>query len=123
VGVDELHGPLPFADGGGATLGRAGADVARRQDARHRRFEGFLAVGRGAGQDEPILVAFDGVTEPFGARQRAQEEEEIGEPQALAVLERERLELAVGAVEGAISGPRLSKIETLNTLEEFPRGR
>ncbi len=53
----------------------------------------------GAGEDEAVVVARDRVVEPFGARQRAEEEEQERERQALAALERDRLELAVGAVE------------------------
>ena len=71
MGVDKLDGPRPFADGGSATLSRTRAHIARREDARNRRFEEFLGVGRGAAQDESVLIAIHGVTEPFGARQRA----------------------------------------------------
>ena len=46
-----------------------------------------------------MLVARDGVAQPLGAGLRAEEAEEVGERQPLAVRERHRLELAVLAVE------------------------
>ena len=39
MGVDELHGHRALADRGRAALGRARADVAGREDARHARLE------------------------------------------------------------------------------------
>src|SRR6202035_2903980 len=44
--------------------------------------------------------AGDGVVEPFRARLRTEEAEQEGEWEALAVSERDRLELAVRSVEG-----------------------
>ena len=49
---------------------------------------------------KPLLVARDRVAEPFGARQRAEEEEQERERQTLAALERDGLEPAVLAVQG-----------------------
>ena len=46
----------------------------------------FSAPARRAGEDEPVVVAPDGVAEPLGARERAEEEEEERERQPLAVL-------------------------------------
>ena len=82
--MDELDGHRSFADGGGAALGRAGADVAGREDAGNARLEQVVGVRCGAGEDEAVVVARDGVVEPLGARQRAEEEEQERERQALA---------------------------------------
>src|SRR5581483_5990280 len=60
-GVDELDSHGSFADGRGAALGRAGADVAGGEDARDAGLEQVLAVRRGAGEDEAVLVAGDRV--------------------------------------------------------------
>ena len=49
---------------------------------------------------KPVVVALDRVIEPFGARQRAEEEEQERERQPFAALERDRFELPIGAVEG-----------------------
>src|SRR5262249_14404746 len=45
------------------------------------------------------VVARDGVAEPLGVRAGAEEEEQEREPDALAALQRDLLEAAVGAVE------------------------
>ena len=74
--MDELDGHRPFADGGGAALGRPGADVAGREHAGDVGLEQVVRAGCRAGEDEAVLVAADGVVEPFGARQRAEEEEQ-----------------------------------------------
>ena len=84
VGVDELDGHCPFADGGGAAFGRAGADVTGREHAGDVGLEQVVGVRGGAGEDEAVVVAADGVVEPLGARQRAEEEEQEREGKALA---------------------------------------
>ena len=97
--MDELDGHRPFADGGGAAFGRAGADVAGREHAGNVGLEQVVRVRCGAGEDEAVVVAADGVVEPLGARQRAEEEEQEREGKALAARERDRLEVPVLAVE------------------------
>ncbi len=92
--MDELHGHRSFADGGGAALGRAGANVAGGEDAGHARLEQVVGAGGVAGEDEAVGGARDGVVEPLRARLRAEEEEEEGERQTLAALERDRFEPA-----------------------------
>ena len=52
-----------------------------------------------AGEDEAVVVAADGVVEPLGARQRAEEEEQERVREALAALQRDGLEVPVLAVE------------------------
>ena len=90
--VDELDGHRAFADGGGAAFGRAGADVAGREDARNIGLEQVVRARRGAGEDEPVVVAGHGVVEPLGARQRPEEEKEERERKAVAALEGDGLE-------------------------------
>ena len=72
--VTEHHRTL--ADGRRAALDRAGAHVADRVDPRHARLEQPLGAGIGAGEDEAVLVATDGVAEPVGARDCTEEEKE-----------------------------------------------
>src|ERR1700758_2041760 len=96
--VDELNCPCPFANGGSAPLGRARPYVAGSEHAGDRRLEDVVGAGSCAGQNESVVVPRDGVTEPVGARQGAEEQEQVGEPQTLAAFQRDRLELAVGAV-------------------------
>ena len=79
--MDELHGHRALADGGGAALGRAGADVTGREDARNAGLEQVLGARGGAREDEAVVVAGDRVAEPFGARLRAEEEEQERERQ------------------------------------------
>ena len=100
VSVDELHGHRSFADGGGAALGRARADVSGREDARSIRLEQVLGVSGRAGEDEAVAVARDRIAEPLRARLRAEEEEQERERQALAVFERHRLELPTLSMQG-----------------------
>src|SRR5829696_4198437 len=97
--VDELHGHRSFAHGGGTAFGRAGADVAGREDAGNARLEQVVGAGRIAGKDEPVGGARNGVVEPLRARLRAEEEEEERERHLLAALERDRLEAPVRSVE------------------------
>src|SRR4029453_1668167 len=85
---------------GGATFGRSGADVAGGEDAGHARLEQVVGAGGGASEDEAVGCASDGVVEPFRAWLCAEKEEKKREGQLLAVLERDRLELTVGPVEG-----------------------
>ena len=101
--VDELHGHRSFADGGGAALGRPRADVAGREDAGHAGLEQVAGAGGVAREDEAVGSACDRVVEPFRARLCAEEEEEEGEWEALAVGERDLFELAACSVEAAIS--------------------
>src|SRR5207248_7690634 len=71
------------------------------EDAGDGGLEQVVRAGSGTGEDEAVVVAPDRLTEPFGARQRAEEEEQVGESEALAANERDRLELTVRAVERA----------------------
>ena len=93
--VDEPHDHRALADRGGAALDRARADVAGGVDARDARLEQPVGAGVGAGEDEAVVVARDRVAEPVGARSGAEEEEQERERQPLAVVQRDRLELAV----------------------------
>ncbi len=97
--MDEAHDRRALADRGRAALDRAGAHVAGRVDAGHARLEQALGAGVGAGEDEAVRVARDDVAEPVGAGRGAEEEEEEGERQPVAVGERDRLEPAVLAVQ------------------------
>ena len=102
--VDELHGHRPLADGGGASLGRAGADVTGREDARDAGLEqGVRRPAASAREDEAVVVAGDRGIEPVGARERAEEEEQEGEGQTLAAREGDRLELPSVPCRAAIS--------------------
>ena len=99
MAVDELDGHCSFTDGSGAAFGRAGADVTGREHPRDVGLEQVVRVGCRAGEDEAVVVAADGVVEPLGAWQRAEEEEHERVSQALAALERDGLEVSVLAVE------------------------
>jgi hypothetical protein len=57
--VDELHGHRPFADGSGASLGGAGADVPGGKDACDARVEDAGSAGLRAREDETVVVALD----------------------------------------------------------------
>ena len=100
VGMDELDGHRPFPDGGHAAFARARAHVARGEDARQGRLEQVFGACGVAGEDEALVVACDDVAEPFGARQRAEEEKQERERETLAARQSDRLELAVVAVQG-----------------------
>src|SRR6185437_11528414 len=82
-----------------APLRRPGADVAGGKDAGHARLEQMLGAGGVAREDEAVGGAGDRVVDPLGARVRAEEEEEIGEGEPVAVLERDRFELPVRTVQ------------------------
>ena len=97
--VDELHGHRAFADGRRAALGRAGADVAGREHAGNVGLQQVVHVGRGAGEDEAVAVAADGIVEPFGTRQCAEEEDQEPVGEELAGLQRDRRKVPVLAVE------------------------
>ena len=99
MGVDELDSHRTLADGGGAAFGRAGADVTGREHTRDIGLEQVVGVRCCAGEDEAVVVAADGVVEPLGARQRAEEEEQERVSQELAALERDGGEAPVLAVE------------------------
>ena len=99
MGVDELDSHRTFADGGGAAFGRAGADVTGREHTGDIGLEQVVGVRCCAGEDEAVVVAADGVVEPLGARQRAEEEEQERVSQELAALERDGREAPVLAVE------------------------
>src|SRR5207237_7351905 len=101
VRVDELHGHRSFADGGGAAFAGSGADVAGGEDAGHARLEQVVGAGCVAGEDEAVGGACDGVVEPLRAWLCAEKEEEEGEWDTLAVLERDLLEPALRSVEGS----------------------
>src|SRR5436309_10527389 len=98
--MDELHGHRSFADGGGAAFAGSGADVAGGEDAGHARLEQVVGAGCVAGEDEAVGGACDGVVEPFRAWLCAEKEEEEGEWETLAVLERDLFESALRSVEG-----------------------
>ena len=97
--MDEADDRGALADGGGAALDRAGADVAGGVDAGDAGFEQAVGAGLGAGEDEALLVAGDRVAEPLGAGRGAEEEEEEREGEAGAVGQRHRFELVVLAVQ------------------------
>src|SRR5690242_18985691 len=98
--VHELYRHRPFADGGGAALPRAGANVAGGEDAGHAGRKEAIRVRSLAGEDEPVGVARNRVLEPLRARSRAEEEEEVRERQAPAVPQRDFLETVVRPVLG-----------------------
>src|SRR4029077_8889766 len=99
VGVDELDGHCAFADGGGAAFGRPGADVTGREHTGNVRLEQVVHVGCGAGENEAVTIAADGLVEPLGARQGAQEKEREREGKTVAAAQRDGLEVPVLAVE------------------------
>src|SRR5450755_94630 len=94
-----MHAHLSLANGRVASLGRAGADVACRVDPCHARLQQVAATYRWAGEDESVLVAGDRVVEPVGAWACAEEQEQVGEGQALTACEGDGFELPVLAVE------------------------
>src|ERR1700730_9248232 len=100
MSVDELNRPCPFAHGGSAPLGRARPYVSSSEHAGDRGLEEVVGAGSCAGENESVTVALDRVSEPVGAWQRPEEEEQVREPQTLAAFEGDRLELSVGAVQG-----------------------
>ena len=95
MGVNELHDHRPFADGRGASLGGAGADIAGRIDAWHARLQQSLATDPGTGEDESVLIASDHLVEPVGARACTEEQEQVGERQALPAGEGDGFELPI----------------------------
>ena len=97
--MDELDGHRAFADRGGAALGRSGPHVAGGEDAGDAGLEQVLGVRRGAGEDEAVGVARDGVVEPFSARAGAEEEEQERERELLAACQGDGLEVPVRAME------------------------
>ena len=74
--MDEHDGHRTFAGGGGAAFGGAGTDVAGRVHAGNVGLEQVGGVGCSAGEDKAVVVAADGVVEPFGMRQCAKEEKQ-----------------------------------------------
>ena len=80
-------------------LTEPGPHVAGCEDTRDARLEQAVGPGGGAGENEPVVVTRDHVAEPLGARRRAEEEEEEREREPLAVLQGDRFQLAVSAVE------------------------
>ena len=66
--MDEAHDRRALANGGGAALDGAGAHVPGGVDAGDARLEQAVSAGSGAGEDEAVFVARDGVAEPVGAR-------------------------------------------------------
>src|SRR6266567_3462955 len=66
--VDELHRHRALTNGGGASLGRARADVTSGEDARNTGLERVLGSRSSAREDEAVIVACDRVVEPIGAR-------------------------------------------------------
>ena len=109
--VHEAHDRGALADGGRAALQRSGAHVAGGVHAGHARSRAPRPRRPSApGQHEALLVARDGAPEPVGARRGAEEQEQEGERELLAVAQRDRLELAVAPVQrgdlGRGRGPR-----------------
>src|SRR5580704_1879024 len=89
--MHELNDDGAFADAGSDAFYRAVADIADHKDSRDVGFEqagialespgsGALAIAKQvwAGEDEAALVASDETAEPFGARLRANEDEQAG---------------------------------------------
>ena len=70
VTVDELHRHRALTYGGGASLGRARADVTSGEDAGNTGLERVLGSRSSAREDEAVIVACDRVVEPIGARLR-----------------------------------------------------
>ena len=71
----------------------------------HRReLERLRRARVGAREDEPVLVAEDVGAEPVGARGRAEEQEQVGQRDPLAVAQRDGLQLPVVAVQRADLG-------------------
>src|SRR5258708_6825405 len=62
-------------------------------------WEGAVAWGVGPGEDGAVVAAADGFAEPLGTRHRSEEQEQEREGEALAGLQRHRLEVAVVSVE------------------------
>src|SRR5215210_444815 len=87
--------PSSFADRGRASLGRSRADVTGRARAGDVGLEEVRDVRVWAGEAEAVVVAGDGVAEPIRARQRLEDEEQEREPQPLAPVERDRIELSI----------------------------
>src|SRR4029453_16525628 len=77
----------------------ARAHVTRCVDAGGARLQQSLYTRVLAGEDEPVLVPGDGVSDPAGAWVRSEEESQRAEREAFTALQGHRLELAVGAVQ------------------------
>jgi hypothetical protein len=88
-----------LADGRGASLGEAGADIASRTDPWHARLQQIFATDLGTGEDEAVNVTSDHAAEPAGARACAEKQEQVGERHAFTAGERHGLELPILAVE------------------------
>ena len=99
--MDELDGHGAFATAVAQRFVEPDRTSPRRTR-QGRRSRAVLRPRRGAGQDEAV-VAGDRVVEPIGTRHRAEEEEHEREGKAIAVVQRDGLELSVLAVEPAIS--------------------
>src|SRR6476469_1298542 len=97
--VDELDRHRAFADRRRAPLRGAVASIAGGEDAGNARLEQVLRSGCVAGEDETVRSTRDSLVEPLGARPRAEEEEEVGQRQLLAVLERDGAESPVASVQ------------------------
>ena len=122
--MDEAHDHRSLADRGGATLDRPRANIAHREDAGHARLEDALGTGLLTREDEAVVVERDGAAEPVGARCGSEEEEEEGERHPLAVPERRRLELAVGAVQrGDLAASSDEDAGALEVVDQVVRHR
>src|SRR3954452_4669248 len=97
--MHELDRHRSFAHGRRAALRGAGADVARREDPRDIGLEEEVGSCFWARDDKAVGIAGHRVAEPIRARRRPEEEEQERERNALAVDQRDRLELAVLAVD------------------------
>src|SRR4051794_17187134 len=97
--MDELdgHGALP--DRGGTALDRARPDVADREDAWDARLQETGPAGVGSGEQETVVVARNGSTEPVRAGRRAEKHECELHRQPRAVLQGGAIEPSVLAVQ------------------------
>ena len=89
--VHEADDHRSLAHGRGAALHRTRAHVAGRVDPRDARLQQRLRARFGAGENEAVGVARQRVAEPIGARRRTEEQEQVGEGQALSVDQGHRL--------------------------------
>ena len=93
MAVHELHRHRSLADGGGASLRRAGTRVARGVDPGHAGLQQILRTDGRAGEDEAVVVARDRRVQPLRARPCSEEEEQEGQRDVCSGLERDRVEV------------------------------
>ena len=118
--MHELHGHGTLADGGRTALGRARSHVTGREDPGHARLEQVGGPGRVAGEKEAVGMPGDRLSEPAGARQRTEKQEEERERHPFVVLQRHGFELAVLSVErgdlGAVAHDDAEPFELVNEV-------